>query len=193
MMQTAAIFRTGTAQQKAQTAAHIIKNFGVDLPMLDSMLAGSYQQDPVQAQINEQLAPVHALQKQVQDMQRERMESVDNSASQSIEAFGADPANEFFADVRETMADILDLAAQRGQAMDLSTAYNRAIMMHDDISEVVTQRRLAAEVGKRSEPARRARAKAVSVTGAPAQGETPPKSGNIRDDILNAIDAQVAD
>ena len=193
MMQTAAIFRTGTAQQKAQTAAHIIKNFGVDIPMLDSMLAGNHQSDPVQRQIQEGLAPVHALQQQIRQMQQQRAQEIDSSAAQTISQFGADPKNEFFDDVRETMADILDLATQRGQSMGLQTAYDRAIMMHDDISQIVTQRKITEQAGKRSGPARQARARAVSVTGAPSLGDPSPKSESMRDDILNAIDSQIAD
>ncbi|GAG06616.1 unnamed protein product, partial [marine sediment metagenome] len=66
MMRTAAVFRTGTAQQKAQTAASIIKNFGIDIQMLDSMLAGSYQDDPVQRQIETAVAPYREMAARVQ-------------------------------------------------------------------------------------------------------------------------------
>jgi hypothetical protein len=53
MMQTAALFRTGTAHQKAEALTGIIRNFGVDIELLDSMLAGqapamSQQQSPQQ-------------------------------------------------------------------------------------------------------------------------------------------------
>jgi hypothetical protein len=193
MMRTAAVFRTGTAQQKAQTAASIIKNFGIDIQMLDGMLAGSYQEDPVQRQIESQMAPYREMAARVQNMERERNDDINSSASQSIEAFGADPKNEFFHDVRETMADILDLSTQRGQAIDLPTAYNRAIMMHDDIAAIVAQRNVAANISQRKAPAQRARAKAVSVQGAPEIGDDAPKAENLRDDIVNAIEAQMDD
>lgn len=193
MMRTAAVFRTGTAQQKAQTAASIIKNFGIDIQMLDGMLAGSYQEDPVQRQIETAVAPYREMAARVQNMERERNDDINSSASQSIEAFGADPKNEFFHDVRETMADILDLSTQRGQAIDLPTAYNRAIMMHDDIAAIVAQRNVAANISQRKAPAQRARAKAVSVQGAPEIGDDAPKAENLRDDIVNAIEAQMDD
>ena len=196
LMTTAATLSHGTPMQKAQTVAAIIANFGIDIQTLDSLLAGNQQaaqghaanvgggtataEQYIQQAVQRALAPL--LQQGEARMAQQR-EEVD----QSIEDFANDPKNEFFEDVRETMADILDMAARRGQKINLQTAYNRAILMHDDISAVVQERQLKEKAAAASAVAAAARKKAVSVTGAPAIGSQASSGGNLRSDIENAI------
>jgi hypothetical protein len=190
LMQTAATLRVGTPMQKAQVAAEIIKNFGIDVQTLDNLLAGNMvQQDPVEARIQAALAPVQQLLQQQQSTQTARMEQLHSNVASELETFAQDPQNEFFEDVRQTMADLLDVASAQGKTLDLPTAYKRAILMHDDIAPIVAERELKQRAKQASIPAQRARQRAVSVTGAPSMDTTPAKSsGNMRDDIMRAIE-----
>lgn len=190
MMQTAATLRIGSPQQKAQTVAHLIKNFGIDVKTLDSMLAGSYQTDPVQRQIQEAVAPVQEMVNRYQQQEASRHAELNQNVGSELENFAADPANEFFDDVRDTMADIMDMATNRGQKIDLSTAYNRAIMMHDDIADVVTQRKLLEQAKRKNASTQAARKKAVSISGAPTVGGDAEPTVSMRQDIERAIAAQ---
>jgi hypothetical protein len=190
MMQTAATLRVGSPQQKAQTVAHLIKNFGIDVKTLDSMLAGSYQTDPVQRQIQEAVAPVQEIVNRYQAQEAGRHAELNQNVGNELETFAADPANEFFEDVRDTMADIMDMATNRGQKIDLSTAYNRAIMMHDDIADVVTQRKLLEQAKSKNASTQAARKKAVSISGAPTVGGDAEPTVSMRQDIERAIAAR---
>jgi hypothetical protein len=199
LMATAAALSHGSPMQKAQTAASIIQNFGVDLPMLDEILSkGTVTAASVAAQngggaasaeayinqaIQRALAPVFRGQQQ-------REHELEESVNQDIDAFAADPKNEFFEDVRELMADVLELAAKRGQKMDLSTAYKHATLMHSEIAPIVQARGLASRTNSAHQAAQAARKKAVSVTGAPAAAPGAPTRGDsLRDDLENAFDS----
>jgi hypothetical protein len=193
LMATAASLSHGSPMQKAQTAAAIIRNFGVDIQMLDGLLAG--QPAPNLQQQNSQTAEGYinaAVQRALGPLlqaQQGRQQEMQQSVDTDIETFAADPKNEFFEDVREDMADILEMAAKRGQKMDLQTAYNRAILMHSEIAPIAQARVLADKTAQASAAAKAARSKAVSVTGAPAKpADAAGRSGSLRDDILDAID-----
>jgi hypothetical protein len=191
---TASVLYHGTPQSKVNTIAAFIKNFGVDLPMLDSALAG----DPpkansggaggqdiaaiVNAQVQQALAPILAG-------QRGNTQALQQEVTSNIEAFAQDPKNEWFEDVKDTMADVLEIAAKQGKTMDLQTAYNRATMMHSEIAEVVADRQLREKAAAASAAAASAKKKAVSVTGAPAKEPAGGENESLRGDILGAIES----
>ena len=88
---------------------------------------------------------------------------------QEIADFAQDPKNEYFEDVRETMADILEAGAARGQKISLPEAYQRAILAHNDLAPLVAQKRLAEAANQANGPAAQARSLAsTSVTGSPS-------------------------
>jgi serine/threonine protein phosphatase PrpC len=154
------------------------------------MLAGKYQQNPLEAQLEQRLKPMQDMMAQMQARESQLSQQIGREAGENIEAFGEDPANEFFEDVRADMADIIDLATQRGQKMSLKQAYDRAIMMNEEIADVVSQRKLAETIQQSQKPVQAAKRAAVSVTGAPTVGAAGGESGSLRDSILNAMDSQ---
>jgi hypothetical protein len=199
-MTTAAALYNGSPQQKVATVAAMINNFGIDLQMLDSYLAsgqlpagaagggvppaaagGQDISRMVEMAVSQALAPVlRGQQAQTQQMQ----EQLNNE----IDAFANNPENEFFEDVRETMADVLELAAKRGEKVDLPTAYQRAILMHNEIADVVAERNLRKKAEAASAAAAAAKKKAVSITGAPAK-EPAARGNSVRDALVSAIDS----
>jgi hypothetical protein len=166
LMSTAATLQTGTSVQKAGTIANIIRTYGVDIPTLDKMLAGQKPKEntgqldeaALQRAIDARLQnhPVITAQTRAQKQQEEQMQT---QASQTAEEFAADPKNEYYEDLREDMADLLDMAANRGRLMSIQEAYDRAASAHPEISKLVAKKQAVerAKAGKGNvERARRA-------------------------------------
>jgi len=152
LMGTAAALTTGTPEQKAAVVTNIIKSYGIDIAILDKVLAGAVGTDGkvsgqvpgLEEAIQRHLAPVSQFMTEVQQARQKRGQELQQSVAQEIDAFEKDPVNEFFRDVREDMADIMDLAAKRGQEMTMKQAYARAVAANPQISAIVSQRKAAA-------------------------------------------------
>lgn len=195
LMTTAATMYYGTPAQKVNMVAGFIKNFGVDLALLDNVLASDKPlpgngpaagntdvRQLIQNEVRNSLSPLFREYRQNEQVTQERV-------AKELEEFAANPDNEFFDDVRDTMADLLEKAAQQGRQMDLSTAYKRATMMHPDIAEIIEDRNLRRRAAEVSAAAEAAKKKSVSVVGAPgksASGEARPET--LRGDLEAAIE-----
>jgi len=147
LMNITATLQQGGPQQKAERIAGLIKHYGIDIGMLDNVLAGEPVADPQQQQLNQmldqRLAPVNQLMEQLNQTRQQQEMQTQQEAGQTVEQFGADPKNEFFHDVREVMADFLDMASSRGQNMSLEQAYDRACALNPEIANIVASRRAA--------------------------------------------------
>lgn len=71
----------------------------------------------------------------------------------TIQQFANDPANEFYSDVQGDMADIMDMAAARGQKLGLKEAYDKACLMHPTISQITQNRQAQAAVQQKRQAA----------------------------------------
>lgn len=193
LMTTAAGLTVGTAVQKAQIVREIIQNYGVDIQTLDQVLSGQ----PIQQQGNVQQShmapppwatPLFQFMNTVQQSRQQREQQLVQDAEAETDAFAA--KNEFFEDVREDMADLMQVAAQRGVIMSMDEAYKRAISLNPEISTIVSQR----EAAKRAQSSniQRNRNAASSIHGAPRNGPTGAKSGedSRRAALEEAWDAQ---
>lgn len=194
LMNLASRLRFGTPVEKAQLAATIVRNYGVDVnalaDALDTMPAGMQQLhgQPQQGQPQQgmyQDPRVDVLLQQLQGLQQSRQEQVVQTAVKEVEQFGSD--KEFFEDVREDMADLMDLAAKRKIDLSLEQAYERACKMQPEISRVLDAREAAKRAENRNGSTQRARAAASSVRGTPAGGSTP-KADNLRATIEAAFE-----
>ena len=61
--------------------------------------------------------------------------------------------NEFYNDVRSDMADLLDMAANRGRKMSMQEAYNTACAAHPQISKVMQSRQSSKSVQQKRQAA----------------------------------------
>lgn len=182
------VLRHGSHSDKAQLVANIIKNYGVDIQALDSVLAGqAVQPDPhtamrdqLRAELRRELQPVMGYFNQMQGRQREALGAMQAQAGQEVQHFGADAAHEFFEDVREDMADIIDLYTARGQQIGLQEAYERAIMLNPQVRDIVAKRAEAERVNAQAQAAQRARRAAASIGGSPAPAGVPGPAGDDR-------------
>lgn len=197
LMSTAARLRTGTAPELAQMVAGIVKQFGVGrfgntfIEQLDSALAGEVprvdaQQAQVQQLLQQQLAPVQQFMSQFQQQQMVQQQQVQDTAVKEVTDFLSKA--EFGEDVREEMADIMELSQRRGREISLQDAYRQACLVNPRVRSVLEGRAKAKGAQQMTGAAQKAKAAAVSVSGAPALS-TPPSGAA---DIRSAIEAALA-
>lgn len=200
LYQTAATLYNGTPVAKAQTIAAFIRNFGIDLPMLDGILAGDPpkqgQQGGGQQGGNQDAGAYirNIIQAELAPLLGQRTKQDEAEVGQSLEEFASDPKNEFFEDLREDMADILEMGAKRGKKISLQDAYSRASMLNTEIAGVIKERELQKKVASGNSAAAKARKRAVSVHNTPSKelasgDESKAAPNSLRDDLLSAVES----
>jgi hypothetical protein len=192
MFQTAATLRVGSPMEKAKIAADIVKNFGIDLVTLDHLLAGQQPPEGQQQQPQQFRDPRFdqflALQKQHLE-ERERFEN--DSIAYGLKKFAE--THEFYSDVSDTMADLVDRATKRGETVDLEKIYARACQLDESVSTILAQRSASANRGQQSQAVLRARRAASSVRSEPSlEGATVPKDDSVRAAVEAAFESSVS-
>lgn len=171
----------GSPEAKAKQVAQIIADCGVDINILDQVLSSQVKakQDPttnhLQDLIQRELAPIkQALGQQTSmaDQQRQAREQSELAQlNTELEQFAA--THPHFYDVKDDMADLMDLAARRGQALSLEEAYSRASGFNG----------LQQPVAPPTKPVN------LSIGGAPITSAKPNNNtGDLRGTILDAFD-----
>lgn len=161
LLQTAYVLRTANADQKVQLFRQLAGQFGVDL---SAAAQGVPQVDPQVQALRQELAQVRGHQAAVQQQQHQQVEV---QAQQVIDAFAADPKNEFYDQVKPLMGQLL----VSGQAQTMQEAYEQACWATPGVRSTLTQRQTAEADAKRAAEAKaKADAKrraAGSVQGSP--------------------------
>lgn len=164
LLQTAVALRTAPPAHKAQLVAGLIKSFGVPVEALDAALAGEAmpqgQQQPYRDPRVDQMMQMFESAKQ------ERQVVAQRQVQTELQTFAKE--HEFYEDLREEMADMVDLSARRGVALSLEDAYNKALKLHPDLSEVLKQREAAKAASTAQAATARSKAASSSVKSAPA-------------------------
>jgi hypothetical protein len=192
LMQTAADLRVGTPQHKVELVADVINRYGIDLKLLDDVLSarlngsspsqGSGQQ-PQQFR-DPRFDQFLATQQQMLQQQQEAQE---NQWRSELQQFAQ--THEFYADVADVMADLVESKTKRGQPVDVEKIYEQACKMHDGVSTILSQRGAAARSNGNSQAVLRAKRAASSVKGDPTpEGATVPKDDSVRAAIEAAIE-----
>jgi hypothetical protein len=192
------VIRTGTATQKAQIVANMIKEFGVDIHTLDSLLVGQQpteeiqQQSNIEALLEQKLAPFQQFIQTQQQREAQQRQQVEQTAVMTVQEMSQDEKYPYFNEVREDMADLIEMNARRGLYLSLDDAYNRAVRMNTgtfqaaqvrDQSQGTTQAALEAH-----RAAQAAKGASVSVTGSPTgTGKNSGDPSNLRGLIENAF------
>lgn len=188
MMRTAAELRVGTPMSKVNLVAGIIKNFAIDLPMLDAALAGAPMPQGQQRQQDFRDPRLDHFLAQQNQQQQQAAQFEDQAIRSGLQQFAG--GHEFYGDVANTMADLVEVQTRQGIAIDLEKIYARACQMHDGVSTILQQRTAAQATSGNTRAALRARRAAVSVKGeASPAGATIPKNDSVRAAIEAAFDA----
>ena len=161
LLQTAYTLRAGNPEQKVQMFQHLAQQFGVDL---QAVQAGAQQVDPQVASLRQELAQLRGHLQQGEQQQHQQVQA---HAQQLIEAFAADPKNEFYGQVAPMMGQLI----LSGQASDMQDAYDKACWAMPDVrSTILTRQTADAEAKRAAEAKARADAKrraAGSISGSP--------------------------
>lgn len=153
----------GSPQEKAEVIANVVQSYGVDLRVLDAVLAHRLNQPPEVMEARRQTARAQAV---IQQQQSVGQEQAATQALREIEKFAADPKNEFFEDVRDQMANLMEL----GQVKTLAEAYTACIWANPNTRSILLQREAEARVNAKTGKARAAKQVSQSVSGAPRLG-----------------------
>lgn len=171
------------------------QQYGVNWNQLLQRLSGSpaAQQPQLPPQLQPLMQQVQSLTQTVQQQQRATQQSHLDEATRHIAAFGQDPANVYFENVRGDMAKLM----ANGQATNLKEAYEAACWARSDIRPLMIQaqsqeqQRQAQETAKAKAAA--ARQASGSVTGSPTPGARAAGPKQTLDDALSeAWDAAAA-
>ena len=200
LMGTAAALRTGNAEQVAQLVTEITNQFGINrfgkemfIKKLDEKLSGSQPapESPeiaaLKQQYEQELAPLKQMQQQMAQQQQYAYQQSQQATEAEVQQFSSKA--EFLDDVRMEMADLMDLAAQKGKELTLQEAYDRACWANPEIRAVLTRRQQTEQAQQVNETAQKAKRAAVSVNGSapPAHTQAPGGTGSIRDDLEFAM------
>lgn len=192
LLQIESSLRVGNPTQKAETLVHLFNQYGVDLQALDTALSGQEVQASPNAEmermIQERMAPVNQFLQQQQQQQEQYYQNERQNAATSLQEFSGEA--EFLQDVRNDMADLLDMASKQNRAMSLQEAYTKACAIHPEISNVLAERARQQAVMGTQDTLQQKREASVSITG--SQGGTGGKAGpqSLHDTIADAWDTQ---
>jgi hypothetical protein len=162
---------TAPKSERAKFMADLIKQYDIDIVELDNALVGggpaqqSQQGGPditaiVQQQLQQALAPlIQREQNQKQQIQQE--------VSQTVDSMTYDPKYPYFDEVRQDMADIMELSYRRGVAMTLDEAYTKATKLNPDVAGQLEKQVTMTNATQQHQQAQRAKAAASSITGSP--------------------------
>jgi len=185
LMEADRILSKAPMNQRAEYLAGLIKNYGIDIQALDSALAGQpVQRDQqydieqrVQQLLAQRLAPIEQRMQVEQQAQQEEI-------AMTIEQMANDPAYPYFQDVREDMADLIEIKAARGVYISLQQAYN-TITGNTPQAAAQAQR---TSLKQANATAQKAKSAAVSVGGSPSSVSGGADPGNLRASIESALD-----
>jgi hypothetical protein len=164
--------RFGTPVEKAQRVYEIMAFYGVSAEHLAAAIDGTARQPEVPPE----LAQLHARLAQLeQGRQFEQDRAVDTLRGE-VGRFANDPANEFYQDVRDQMATLLE----KGVARDLKDAYDQAVWANPETRKVLLQRQAAGQAHQASQSAQRARAASSSIRSSGEPVMTTVDPGNLR-------------
>lgn len=183
LLQTAHALNTGTPQSKAAMVAQIVAAYKVDIQALDAALAGQTQPERQQQEFRD--PRLDRLLEQAEQQKRQQQTLAQQEDARKVAEFSA--KHEFFEDLRDEMADIVEMRARKGVDCSLEDAYALAVKMHPEISGVIAQREAAKAAATQNGATQRARNASSSV-----RNEAAPSVAAQPDDLRSSIIAAMA-
>lgn len=203
LLQTAMALRTAPPGHKAQMLSNMARTFQVPVTdmVVDLVRSGAVSIEALDSALAGQPTNGHAgggghafdpnqFAQQVERsiMQRlvgQRDQSLKTQSAKQIEEFSQ--GKEFLDDVREDMADIMEMASRRGASMTLEQAYERACRMHPEVSKVMSQRDAAKAAKAKQEELQRSKLATSSVRSEPSGGGGAGGARTLRDSLMGAV------
>ena len=169
---------TAPKAQRAEFMAKLVADYDVDIASLDAAIVARMQgrqapqqqgfdpnqiQQLVQQQLQQALAPMYQQQQQQQQEAQQK-------AVTTVEQMSLDPQYPYFDEVRDEMADLMQLYSQRGVYISLPEAYNKVVVANPTIAAQQARQASVIQANQQHQLAQKAKVAASSVTGAPASG-----------------------
>lgn len=126
MLNMGKVLTKGTAEQKVKLISQLIRNNKVDLVALENQLVEAYKRPDDVIEMEQRL---RQLERQNQSMTSAQQQAALAEQTRQIEAFAADPKNEYFKEVASDMAVLLN----SGRAKGLQDAYEAACRMNTEV------------------------------------------------------------
>lgn len=166
LLQTEHALRTAPQPHKAEIMARLVKSYDISIEHLAAALDGQPAPQGQPQHFDPNQFTQQIKQQILGEFQQQRQQATFAKSSQEVTAFG--DGREFFQDVREHMADLLEVAGRRGIPLTLEDAYNRACQLEPEVSKVIQQRAAATQANASNASTQRARVAASSVKSQPA-------------------------
>lgn len=188
LLQTAYVLRTANADQKVALFRQLAGQFGVDL---SAAAQGAPEVNPEIQALQQELTRIRG---HLASTEQQQHQQVEVQAQQLIDAFAADPKNEFYEEVKPLMGQLL----VSGRAQTMQEAYEQACWATPGVRSTLMQRQTAEAETKRAAEARaKADAKrraAGSVSGSPtapvaASASAANANLSLRDELRQALRA----
>lgn len=189
LMSADRVLATAPAPQRAMFMAKMIKDYQIDIEMLDSALSGEdvIATNPM-ARIDDLISRKLAPLTQFVDTQRQthvsQQHKLENDLATELQAMESDTTNyPYFHDVRADMADMVEIYSRRGVYLTPKEAYNRAVRSNPETSKLLQQNVLHGQAQNANAQAQRSLNASSSVTGSPAALSRKPDPADLRGTI----------
>jgi len=176
--------RTGSPALKAQIIHSLITHFQPDVHTLSQLAAGQPIQQ-TQAQQAPNVQELVRLELEAREAQRQEAEVI-----RELEAFAADPANEFLEDVRPTMQKAIEAGFVTGNTIGelFRNAYDFAVKQHPEVSKVIASRAATMSVQPTTPIAKPVQSVKPSLASGGRGGQPQPRFKSTRDAASAAWD-----
>ena len=171
LLQTAALLRTGTPQQKSHAVAQMIQQFQIPLDQVASYFGGE-QPQPQDNQYNQLAQQVQQLTQHITQSQYQAQKQNESRALSVIQQFASDPANVHFEAVSDRMLQLLQApqvlgdTSQMSEREKLQLAYDTAVRLDPTTAQqIYAQQQQSMQAANQVQ---RAKTAAVQVRGAPS-------------------------
>jgi len=171
--------RTGSPAQKAQIIHSLITHFQPDVQTLTQLAAGQ----PLQ-QTQHQQAP------DVQELVRQELEARESQRHEAeigreLQAFAADPKNEFLEDLRPTMQKAIEAGFVTGHSITelFRNAYDFAAKQHPEVSQVLASRAARVSVKPTGQATKPVQSVKPSLASGGRGGQSQPRPKSLREAV----------
>ena len=192
LFNTVAELRMGSPAQKAAKMGQLIQQYGIDIGMLDQSLTGAAPTDTQETQfanmIDQKLAPITQVMEQLNQMQASKQQVSTDAVNREVADFSQNA--EFINEVRNDMADLIDMADKRGHNLTLQDAYDRACSFHPEIAGILKKRSDAAALTAQQNTVAAKRFAGSSVSGTKS-GSSVAAPTSMRGQLEQAFDQQL--
>lgn len=196
LIQADYVLSAAPANKKAEYMAKLINDYGIDIKMLDEALSGTLPaaapnpEDLIAKVVQRYVAPLMTERQQREQQEADARQRNYEQQVELVEQSAQDPAMPFFEDLRNEMADIIEINLRRGKTVSLKQAYTLAVQMNPETAAEAQKLTKQSQAQQRDAATRKALGASLSVAGNPSTLRTNAPANDLRATIEAAVAAQ---